>query len=133
MVMLDVLVTLVVVSITANIAGSAITSLARATVVETARLRTLRTLLRARRAAYGAEGTAEVAVAAGADALTLRNPDGSTLRIELPPDTHVAHAAASGRVRFFGTGLADNATIVLATLDDAQQASVIVNQRGLLR
>ena len=131
--MLEILFTLAIVSIAAGAAGRSISGLSRTTAVESARLRTVVTLLHARRRAYSSEATAEVAVATGVVALIMRDPDGSTSNVALPPDTHVTHSVASGRVRFFGTGLAENATILLGTLDDAQQSSVVVNQRGLVR
>jgi len=131
--LLEVLFALAVVSIAAGVAGSALRGLSRTTALETARLRTLTALLQARRRAYGREATCEVAAATGAVALTVRNPDGSTATVGLPPDTHVTHSVASGRVRFFASGLAENATIIVGTRDDTEQASVIVNQRGLVR
>jgi type II secretory pathway pseudopilin PulG len=131
--LLEVLFVLAVTSIAASAAGGALRGLSRTTELETARLRTLTTLLDARRRAYGEEATCEVAAATGASTLTLRASDGSVQNVALPPDTHVTHSVASGRVRFFATGLAENATIVVGTRDDAEQASVIVNQRGLVR
>ncbi|HEY8515363.1 MAG TPA: GspH/FimT family pseudopilin [Candidatus Binatia bacterium] len=47
---------------------------------------------------------------------------------ELPPDTFVADATSGGDVRFFPSGLADNATFTLGAGD--QRRRVIVNQRG---
>jgi type II secretory pathway pseudopilin PulG len=131
--LLELLFTLAVVSTAAAMAGSAIRGLSRATTVETARLRTLATLLAARRRAYSDEATVQVDVAGGTDALTLRNPDGTNVRVALPAGTTVAHSVAAGRVRFFASGLADNATIVLADTEALQQATVVVNQRALVR
>ena len=131
--LLEVLFTLAVVSTAAAMAGSAVRGLSLATSVETARLRTITTLLAARRRAYSDEATVQVDVAGGADALTLRNPDGTNVRVALPAGTTVAHSVAAGRVRFFASSLADNATIVLSDTDAVQQATVVVNQRALVR
>jgi type II secretory pathway pseudopilin PulG len=131
--MLEILSVLAIVSITAGVAGGATRGLARATAVQTARMHTMTALLHARRGAYAGETTCEVSAASGAAVLTVRNADGSTVSVPLPPETHVTRSLASGRVRFFGTGLAENATIVLGTRDDTQQATVVVNQRGLVR
>jgi type II secretory pathway pseudopilin PulG len=131
--LLEILFTLTVVSIAAGAAGSAIGGLSSATSVETARLRTLATLMNARRRAYTDEATVQVDVAAGSDALTVRNPDGTQVRIALPAGTIVTDSAATGRVRFFASSLAENATITLANTAGTQQAGIVVTQRGLIR
>jgi hypothetical protein len=124
---------LTVTAIAAGMAGSGIDRLARATAVESARLRTLAALLDARRRAYADEATVQVDIPLGGTTLTIRNPDAQAVAIALPAGTLVEHSAASGKVRFYGTSLADNATITLADSSGSGRATIVVNQRGLIR
>jgi len=132
-VLLDLVFALALVAVAAGMAGNAMHGLSRATAVETARLRTLSALLQTRRCAYRHESACEIAAASGATALVLRDADGADSTVSLPVDTRVIHSAATGRVRFFATGFAENATIVLGTQDGGQQTGIVVNQRGLIR
>lgn len=131
--LLELVFTLAVTSAAAGIAGSTISGLAGASYIQTARLRTLTTLLEARRRAYGNEATVQVDVASGAGSLTVHDPDGTSEEVALPPGVVVTGAPTTGRVRFFASSLADNATIVLGDTAGTGTASIVVNQRGLLR
>ena len=84
----------------------------------------------ARRGAYLT--AAPVAVAVGAGATTVVIDDGRAARsAELPAGTSVASAPRRGGVTFRGGGLADNATVVVAS--GPVRAAVVVNQRGRIR
>jgi len=89
-------------------------------------------LLDARRRAYLSRDAIEVAVHEGDRELHVRAA-GNEQTIPLPYSAYVARAPSSGRIRFFGSGLADNATVELAVPDGGARASIVVNQRGGIR
>ncbi len=53
----------------------------------------------------------------------------SEVETVMQPGVHVARLPRSGMVRFFPTGRADNATMVLTTSSGGSR-SVVINQRG---
>jgi hypothetical protein len=118
----------------AGLAGGALGAMGRAVSVQSGRVRVMTALLEARRRAYGAETTIEVAGRTGDHAVTIHLPVGEEIRRELPAGTELARSPASGRVRFFASGLADNATFAVgATGGGAGEERIVVNQRGLVR
>lgn len=111
--------------------------------VEAARVAVITALLEARRTAYQFETNVAVETAPGASQLVLQ-PSG-TVR-PLGDGVLIASAPSDGNVLFRATGLADNATIALACASPSAaaespadssggiaQASVVVNQRGVIR
>jgi len=96
--------------------------------VEAARTTLIDALLEARRAAYEGETTALIAARAG-DRSVVVDPPGS--QRSLGDDVTLTTGPADGDVQFRGTGLADNATLSIAC--GAATASVVVNQRGVIR
>jgi hypothetical protein len=85
-------------------------------------------LLEARQDAYASERNVTVEARAGGGAVTLQPGD----RVRpLGEGVRIASAPADGNVQFRATGLADNATIAIAC--DDSTASVVVNQRGVIR
>jgi len=81
-------------------------------------------LLSARRAAYLGHQNAELKLRKGARGLAA----GSSF--DFAPGITLRDVPARGRLRFYASGLADNATITLGT-DDAT-AGIVVNQRGII-
>ena len=96
--------------------------------VEAARSSLVSFLAEARRTAYAGEVEAGLAVDQGRGGFLLE-PSGR--RRDLPGGVRVVAAPADGRVSFHASGLADNATIGLGC--GASVASVVVNQRGVIR
>jgi len=96
--------------------------------VEAARTTLIDALLEARRAAYEGEDTVAVAARAG-DRSVVVVPPGS--RRPLGDDVTLTTGPADGDIQFRSTGLADNATLAIAC--GAATASVVVNQRGVIR
>ena len=96
--------------------------------VETARSALLDALLEARRRAYTEERSVAAEVKPGTGSVVLE-PPGSTR--SLGDDVTITSAPADGSVDFRATGLADNATVTVACA--ASTASVVVNQRGVVR
>lgn len=86
------------------------------------------TLLDARRAAYQGEANVVVDTPIGGSDITIR-PPGSVR--SLGQGVRVASGPADGSIQFRGSGLADNATVAVAC--GASTASVVVNQRGVVR
>jgi len=85
-------------------------------------------LLEARRAAYASETSVIVETRAGSDEVVV-NPPGSARR--LGDGVLLTSVPSDGNVQFRATGLADNATVSIAC--DGSEASVVVNQRGVIR
>lgn len=85
-------------------------------------------LLEARREAYAREGSVAVHAAAGDPALLL---SWNGARRALGDGVTVLSGPADGSVQFRASGLADNATVTLGC--SASTASVVVNQRGVIR
>jgi hypothetical protein len=118
----------------AGLSGGALSRLARATAVQTARVRVMTALLEARRRAYAAEATIEVRGEPNAASLTTRLPSDETFQTMLPAGTLITRFPASGHVRFFASGLADNGTVAVGSVDGtAAEEQIVVNQRGLVR
>lgn len=90
------------------------------------------TLRDARRQAYLSRDVTEVAVHEGDRELRVR-AGGRERTIPLPYSAYVARAPSSGRIRFFASGLASNATVELAGPDGGPRTSVVINQRGRIR
>lgn len=85
-------------------------------------------LIEARREAYATETTVSVQARSG-EAEVIVTPPGSA-RV-LGDGVSLTSAPTDGNVQFRGSGLADNATLSIAC--DASTASVVVNQRGVIR
>lgn len=85
-------------------------------------------LLEARREAYATESTVSVEARSG-NAEVIVTPPGSAR--PLGDGISLTSTPSDGNVRFRGSGLADNATLSIAC--DASTASVVVNQRGVIR
>lgn len=96
--------------------------------VDAARSALVAALVEARRLAYALETDVDVEVAAG-DADVVVRPPGT--KRSLGERVRVVAAPADGAVGFRATGLADNATVRVAC--GASSASVVVNQRGVIR
>ncbi|HEY2776040.1 MAG TPA: hypothetical protein VGK20_18510 [Candidatus Binatia bacterium] len=96
--------------------------------VETARSTLIDSLLEARRSAYEMEAKAWVEARAGSSSVAVR-PSGKNY--SLGDGVALQSVPADGTVSFQASGLADNATLVLACTDAT--ASVVVNQRGVIR
>jgi len=86
----------------------------------------------ARRQAYLSREAIEVAVHEGDRELRVRAGNHEHT-VPLPYSAYVARAPSSGRIRFFASGLASNATVELAGPDGEPRASIVVNQRGKIR
>lgn len=96
--------------------------------VQAARSTLTGALLEARREAYVREGNVAVHAAAGDDALVL---SWNGVRRALGDGVRVTSGPVDGSVQFRASGLADNATVTLGC--SASTASVVVNQRGVIR
>lgn len=96
--------------------------------VQAARTLLVDALLEARREAYARESTVSVRVGVGRDTVTMSWTGASRL---LGDGVTLTSAPADGDVQFRASGLADNATLALAC--SASTASVVVNQRGVIR
>jgi hypothetical protein len=131
--LLELVATLGLATLVAGSAGAALAGLARAAAVQSARVRVMSALFEARRHAYATESTVEVTGEIGASSIDIRTEDG-TSRVALPAGTVVTRFPASHHVRFFASGLADNATIGLGIASGgAAEEQIVVNQRGLVR
>jgi prepilin-type N-terminal cleavage/methylation domain-containing protein len=116
---------------TASVAAGA-GALARRVELSASRRSLVSALLDARRQAYLSREAVEVAVHSGDRELRVRAGADEDV-IPLDHSVYVARAPSSGHVRFFGSGLADNATVELAVPGSEAHASVVVNQRGMIR
>jgi hypothetical protein len=96
--------------------------------VEAARSMLIDAMLEARRLAYESESNVAVATTVGASSVRVQ-PSGK--QRALGERVRVTAAPSDGNVTFRSTGLADNATVSIAC--DSSTASVIVNQRGVIR
>jgi hypothetical protein len=132
--LLELLAAVGITAVAAGLSGGALARLARATAVQAARVRVVTALLDARRRAYASESTVEVAGELGATSVTIRPADGIAETVALPAGTSITRFPASGHVRFFASGLADNGTVEVGSADEtAAPERVVVNQRGLVR
>jgi hypothetical protein len=132
--LLELIAALGITTLAAGLCGGTFAGLARATAVESARVRALSALLAARRYAYAMEGTVEVTAHPGDGALTIHLPDATTVTETLPPGTVVTRAPANARARFYASCLGDNATFAVGSADGSEsEESIVVNQRGLIR
>jgi hypothetical protein len=101
--------------------------------LESARLTTVLALLEARRRAYLLETTAELVAEPGASELAVTAAGLPPARLALPAEISVSEIPRGGRIRFFASGLAENATIRLGTARGSDAVTVVVNQRGEVR
>ncbi|MFN2427635.1 MAG: hypothetical protein ABR587_14435 [Candidatus Binatia bacterium] len=85
-------------------------------------------LLEARREAYAGGATVVVEASEGDNAVVVRPPGSAR---PLGDGILLSAVPADGNVQFRPTGFADNATLSIAC--DASTASVVVNQRGVIR
>jgi len=135
---LELVATMTFTMLVAGAGAASMEAFSRSIGVEAARLRVLGALVEARRTAYASEGTVEAAIPTGAHQVTLSRA-GQVLSVHtLPRGTSVVHANATGRVRFFASGFAENATFTVGADTDAADAahderSIVVNQRGTIR
>jgi hypothetical protein len=88
--------------------------------------------LASRRIAYTTERVVRLEALPGTTTITATVQDAELRAFELPAGTYVAAATSGGSVRFHPGGHADNATITLAG-PSAGTATVVINQRGLVR
>jgi hypothetical protein len=131
--MLEILATLALTAVCAQTGAGAMTVLSRSIGVEAARLRVMGALVEARRAAYASQQTVEVAAAAGERDVVVTRAGETLASYALPRDASIRRSNAAGRVRFFASGFAENATIVVGADDVADEPSIVVNQRGAIR
>lgn len=110
----------------AAVAGAA--ALADSLRVETARRLVIDALLEGRRLAYLGETPVTVRVAVAASFVEIVP---ARRRVELPGGVVILDAPADAGIDFRASGLADNATVVLANQRD--RATIVVNQRGMVR
>jgi prepilin-type N-terminal cleavage/methylation domain-containing protein len=131
--LLELLATVAIASLAAGLAVDAGSAWKHLAGLEGARLTTVLALLEARRRAYLTEATAELAAEPGTKELVVTAAGLTPVRLALPAEAVVREISRSGRIRFFASGLAENATIRLGsgTSDDA--VAVVVNQRGEVR
>jgi hypothetical protein len=126
--LLDACAALALSSLAAATAVSGARPLACAVRVGAARTALAGALLEARREAYASEQNVVVEARAEDSVVTIQpgaraRPIGDGVRLAAVP--------ADGNVQFRASGLADNATLVVACGDST--ASVVVNQRGVIR
>jgi hypothetical protein len=126
--LLDACAALALSSLAAATAISGARPLACAVRVGAARTVLAGALLEARQEAYAAERNVLVEARAGESAVMLQ--PGSRAR-SLGDGVRLTSVPSDGNVQFRATGLADNATIAVAC--GAATASVVVNQRGVIR
>ena len=132
--LLELIAAIGVTALAATLSGGALARLGRATSVQSARVLVMSALLDARRRAYAADATTDVTVRAEDSVVTVHTAEGQSIASRLPPGSIITGSVASGRVRFFASGLADNATVTVGGTDGAAaEERVVVNQRGLVR
>ena len=130
--LIELTVSLAIAGLAAAVAVGGLRTLVRAATLEQARLRLTLALLEARRSAYTSGGTAGVFIESDGRQLIIRRGDGAVTTVSLPAEVAVVAAPLRASVRFYASGLADNATIELATAN-GERATVVVNQRGMIR
>ena len=131
--LLELVVVLALAAVASATIGGAFHLLARGAALRAGRLSLSQALLAARRAAYLDQATAEARVVVDAREVTVVRSGKPPESYPLPAPVVIASAPARGGVRFFASGLADNATIGLAAGPADERAEVIVNQRGRVR
>ena len=110
--------------------GSA-SRLAGRTELEAARLVLVLHLIEARRLAYLSAQTVGLRKKGPAE-LELEGPLDQRRSFELPPAVTLSRWPLRPSVRFFGSGLADNATLGLSSARGGE-VLIVINQRGLVR
>jgi hypothetical protein len=131
--LLELLTVLAVGAVLAGAASHSVGGLGNVFAVETARTRIVLALLDARRIAYAHERTVVVRVEPGAREVVV-DSDVEPAPVSLPAGISISSAPATRRVRFFASGLADNATIVVERDGEAGvRGRIVVNQRGSIR
>jgi hypothetical protein len=110
---------------------SGVTSLRDAVSLLSARQQVAGALEYARRETYRSGATAEVRPDPGGRALRV-NVAGLPERVFILQRSRVVDQPTRGHVRFFASGLAENATFTISNASGAE-ADVIVNQRGEIR
>lgn len=131
--LLELVVVLAVATVATAAVGGAFHALARGAALRAARLSLSQALLAARRAAYLDQATAEARVVVDAREVVVARAGRPPESHPLPVPVAIAGAPARGAVRFFASGLADNATVALTAGDTGEQLEVVVNQRGRVR
>jgi len=107
--------------------------LRRATTLERGRQQLCLVLRRAASLAYLRATTVELHVLANGTQLSISSGDAQPISTDLPSAVRVTGAPRRRGLRFFASGLADNATFILALKDGDKASRVVVNQRGLIR
>jgi len=125
-----------VVTLTVSLSAALVRGLGelrRVTTLERARQQLCLALRQAASIAYLRAVTVELRVLADGTQLSIRSGDAPPSRIDLPAAVRLIGAPRRGGLRFFASGLADNATFILALTDGDKTSRVVVNQRGLIR
>jgi Tfp pilus assembly protein FimT len=132
---LELVTSLSIAALATVVATSALSTLISAGRLESARLRLVEMLLEARRAAFVDESTVEVRVEPGSGHVLVVRDATVTAEHMLPHDVRISSAPTTHAVRFYASGLADNATIGLTApgAGDGVHAAVVINQRGKVR
>ena len=109
-------------------------SIGRASSLASARRQVVATLQAARSHAYRSATPAQVRVQTGSRTLMLQRDGLPDQARDLPAQTRIEEAPRRAAVRFFASGLADNATISVA-IPGATGSPVrtVVNQRAMIR
>lgn len=131
--LLELVSVLAIASIVALTLSTALRSLDRAARLESARVSVALAALASRRRAYSDNRSVRLETRSGATVLTAHTQTGPPMTFPLPNGTHLASGPAHGAVSFRPTGYADNATIHVAVAGSDRRASVVINQRGLVR
>ncbi len=121
-------------TVVAATAAAGAASLRRSVSVESAAAQLASVLRDARLRAYRSQRTVSVSAAQGST--TIRIFDATTeSTVSLPAPIRVVQATRSGVVRFYPSGLSDNASWVLApaTHESGSARRVVVNQRSVIR
>lgn len=130
--LLELIATVAVVAVVSAAAAAGVRALTGAVTLESARVRLALAMMGAARSAYARQEPVEVIVEPGADHVTVRTVGREPATIALPAGARIESAPVARRVRFHASGLADNATIVIAA-GSTRTATVVVNQRATVR
>ena len=134
MTLLELLAAITITAVAAGAAAAGAASLHRSALLESASARLASVLLDARLQAYQTQRTTSVSAAEGST--VIRAFDGATVAdVALPASIRIAHATRGGIVRFYPSGLSDNASWILAATPRHAGAMrrVVVNQRSVIR
>jgi hypothetical protein len=132
---LELVVSLALLSLVGLGAWSGLESLQASARLEAARMDLLVALCEARRSAYATQETVFAAAAVGDTDVVVRRADGSERRVPLRDGLAIVGAPARGGVSFWQSGWAENGTFTVGWPSAGHRgtAAVIVNQRGRIR